>query len=72
MSTFLHPRVNLVLQRSMELANETYDIKRMIKLVNLAGSDQEFIDILETIKSRKSISPSLIDKAANMLNKELK
>lgn len=68
MSSILHPRVNLVMQRSMELDNSEYDVSRLIKLVKMAGGNKVFRELLEDIKTLKSISPSMIDKAANMLN----
>jgi L-2-hydroxyglutarate oxidase LhgO len=52
----------------MELDNSEYDVSRLIKLVKMAGGNKVFRELLEDIKTLKSISPSMIDKAANMLN----
>jgi hypothetical protein len=69
---YLNSRVKMVIQRSAQMENEKesqFSASRLTKFFNLTENNIDFKSLMDTITDRKSISPSMIDKAAEMLNK---
>lgn len=71
---FLNSRSKLIIRRSAQTQNSQYEMsaQRIKHFTNLAETNIEFNKLLELIMSKKSISPKLIEQAANIINEDFK